>query len=108
MGWPKQSQLKAVDEIKRSSHLVLQLENTVLHDFADIDTLKNQMFAKSISFEYNYISNKILESSPAYTGEKTTHNENISDFTTFFSNFFSNRSKVLLLCCVNKSSLAGR
>jgi len=41
LGWPKASQLKAIDEIKKASHLVLQIDKTVFLDLADIDNLKS-------------------------------------------------------------------
>jgi hypothetical protein len=74
---------------------------------AAIDNLKNPTFSQSISNDYTTVTTKILSLSPNY-GVQAKKDTKPSDFSTFIDNFFSPRSKVLMLCCVSQSGLASR
>jgi hypothetical protein len=58
-------QVKAED-IKLASHFILQIENLVLVDLADIDNLKDGQLAKKISADFSSVTNAILSLSPFY------------------------------------------
>lgn len=115
-----------VDEVKMASHLVIQIDNLVYLDLADIDNLKNPLISKGISADYSAVTNAILALSPHYCDEKFAtksssqerllqspyaDKENFrsgsSSFKSFASSLLSKKSKVLLLCCVTQSSLPG-
>jgi len=67
-GWPKKNQLKVIDEIKKTSHLVIQLDHTVFLDLANIDNLTSANLSKNVQADYNCVANKILSMSPYYKG----------------------------------------
>ena len=58
-------QLRAED-VKFASHFVLQIENIVFIDLADIDNLKDPSLAKKISSDFSSVTNSILSLSPYY------------------------------------------
>jgi hypothetical protein len=58
-------QVKAED-VKLASHFILQIENLVLVDLADIDNLKDGQLAKKISADFSSVTNAILSLSPFY------------------------------------------
>jgi hypothetical protein len=58
-------QVKAED-VKLASHFILQIENLVFVDLADIDNLKDSQLAKKISADFSSVTNAILSLSPFY------------------------------------------
>ena len=58
-------QVKAED-VRLSSHLMIQLDNLVFFDLADIDNLKDPQLAKKISSDFSAVTNAILSLSPYY------------------------------------------
>ena len=54
------------DDVKLASHLVLQLDNLIFVDLADIDNLKDPQLAKKISADFSMVTNSILSLSPFY------------------------------------------
>lgn len=58
------------DEIKLASHLILQIDNLIFVDLADIDNLKDPSLAKKISTEFSSVTNSILSLSPFYKDHK--------------------------------------
>ena len=58
-------QVKAED-VKLASHFILQIENLVFVDLADIDNLKDPQLAKKISADFGSVTNAILSLSPFY------------------------------------------
>jgi hypothetical protein len=58
-------QVKAED-VKLASHFILQIENLVFVDLADIDNLKDAQLAKKISADFSSVTNAILSLSPFY------------------------------------------
>ena len=58
-------QVKAED-VRLSCHLMIQLDNLVFFDLADIDNLKDPQLAKKISSDFSAVTNAILSLSPYY------------------------------------------
>ena len=58
-------QVKAED-IKLASHFILQIENLVFVDLADIENLKDAQLAKKISADFSSVNNAILSLSPFF------------------------------------------
>lgn len=58
-------QVKAED-VKLACHFILQIENLVFVDLADIDNLKDAQLAKKISADFSSVTNAILSLSPFY------------------------------------------
>ena len=54
------------EEVKLASHLIVQLDDLVMVELADIDNLKDQNMAKKISADFSVITNAILSMSPFY------------------------------------------
>lgn len=54
------------EDVKMASHLIIQLDDTVLIDLADIDNLKDTSMAKRISADFSIVTNAILSMSPYY------------------------------------------
>ena len=54
------------EEVKLASHLIVQLDDLVMVELADIDNLKDQSMAKKISADFSVITNAILSMSPFY------------------------------------------
>ena len=48
------------------SHLIVQIDNLVFADLADIDNLKDSAMAKLISADFSSMTNSILGLSPHY------------------------------------------
>ena len=54
------------DDVKLASHLIIQLDDLVFIDLADIDNLKDTSMAKKISADFSVVTNAILSMSPFY------------------------------------------
>ena len=57
--------LKA-EQVKLASHLIIQLDDLVIVDLADIDNLKDPSMAKKISGDFSTVTNAILAMSNFY------------------------------------------
>ena len=116
-----QKTVKAED-VKLSSHLIVQLDDLVFVDLADIDNLKDPNLAKKVSADFSAVTNAILSISSFYKDhdfgkvdedrlapymETNNFRSGGCSFKTQISRLVSKRSKVLLLCCVIQCSVAG-
>ena len=54
------------EDVKLSSHLIIQLDDLVIVDLADIDNLKDPSIAKKISADFSVVTNAVLSMSPFY------------------------------------------
>lgn len=54
------------EDVKNASHLIVQLDDIVFIDLADIDNLKDSSMAKKISADFSIVTNAILSMSPYY------------------------------------------
>ena len=114
-------QVKA-EEVKLSSHLMIQLDNLVFFDLADIDNLKDTNLAKKISSDFSAVTNAILSLSPFYKDHSFSNQEkeNLSpyketnsfrtgslSFKSTISSMLTKNSRILLVCCVTPNSMAG-
>ena len=54
------------EDIKMGSHLIVQLDDLVFVDLADIDNLKDQSMAKKVSADFSVVTNAILSISQFY------------------------------------------
>ena len=110
------------EDVKLSSHLIIQLDDLVLVDLADIDNLKDPQMAKKISADFSVVTNAILSMSSFYKDhdfggveedrlapymDTNSFRSGSQTFKTAISRLISKRSKVLLLCCVTQCSMAG-
>ena len=118
-------QIKA-EEVKLSSHLMVQLDNLVFFDLADIDNLKDTNLAKKISSDFSSVTNAILSLSPFYKDHSFSNSNQSRDennlspyketnsfrtgslsFKSTISSMLTKNSKILLICCVTPNSMAG-
>ena len=110
------------EDVKLASHLIVQLDDLVFIDLADIDNLKDTSMAKKISADFSIVTNSILSMSQFYKDhefEKTeedrlapymdTNNfrSGMMTFKSQINRLVNKRSRVLLLCCVIQCSVAG-
>ena len=110
------------DEVKLASHLIIQLDDIVFVDLADIDNLKDTSLAKKISADFSVVTNAILSMSPYYKDhdfgkieedrfapymDTNNFRSGSISFKNQIGRLVSNRSRVLLLCCVIQCSMAG-
>ena len=108
--------------MKLSSHLMVQLDNLVFFDLADIDNLKDQGLAKRISADFSAVTNAILSLSPFYKDHSFggTESDALSpyketnsfrtgslSFKSTIASMLTRHSRILLICCVTPSSMAG-
>ena len=56
----------SADYVKRQSHLIVQLDDLVIVELADIDNLKDPTVAKATSADFSTVTNAILSMSPYY------------------------------------------
>ena len=115
------------EDIKLSSHLIVQLDDLVFIDLADIDNLKDPSMAKKVSADFSTVTNAILSISQYYKDHDFDKNNssakqedrvspylesnNLRTGSLTFKNqinkLVTKRSRVLLLCCVVQCSNAG-
>ena len=108
--------------VKLASHLIIQLEDLVIIDLADIDNLKDPSMAKKISADFSVVTNAILSMSDFYKDhdfgkigedrlapyrETNSLRSGSLSFQSQIQRIVSKKSKVLLLCCVIQCSVAG-
>ena len=76
-------QIKAED-VKLASHLIIQIDNLIFVDLADINNLKDSKLAKKISADFSTVTNAILSLSPFYSDHnfEQTNGTN-SEVTTY-------------------------
>jgi len=99
---------------------VLQIDNLVFIDMADIDNLKDPVLAKKISSDFSNVTNSILSLSPFYKDHLFDQAPSRSagpsefnlragstDFSLLVKNYLTDQSKIMLLCCVVENSIAG-
>ena len=106
--------LKA-EQVKLASHLIIQLDDLVIVDLADIDNLKDPSMAKKISADFSVVTNAILAMSNFYKDhdfgnvnedrlapyrDTNSLRSGSLSFSNQMSRLITRKSKVLLLCCV--------
>lgn len=109
------------EEVKRASHLLIQLDDIVIIDLADIDNLKDPSMAKKTSADFAVVTNAILAMSTYYKDhnfgkvdeDRLAPYRDLSSlragslsFKNQIARLVTRRSRVLLLCCVTQCSVA--